>query len=114
MTQRRDSHGRFKPDHRTRNLAIGAATVVGVGAAAVVGALKAGLLDRFFPAIEGHDAPDLALDAAPAGTDRAPDSFRPDPTATPTAAERESLRPPEGVDSGFTEDRRSEELQPAE
>lgn len=109
--QKRDSHGRFKPDHRTRNLAIGAATVVGVGAAAVVGALKAGLFDRFFPAIEGHDAPDLALDAAPAGTDRAPDAFRPDPTATPTASERESLRVPPGVDKGFmADDNRVEEL----
>jgi len=112
--QIRDSHGRFKPDHTTRNRAIGAASVVGLAAAAVGAALRFGLLDRFFPAIEGHDAPDLALDAAPAGADRAPDAFRPDPTATPTAAERESLRPPEGVDKGFTEDRRSEELQPAE
>jgi len=113
-SQRRDSHGRFKPDHRTRNLAIGAATVVGFGAAAVVGALKSGLLDRFFPAIEGHDAPDMALDAAAPGTARAPDAFRPDPTATPSAGERESLRPPTGVERGFTEDKRSEELLPAE
>lgn len=109
--QRRDSHGRFKPDHRTRNLAIGAATIVGVGAAAVVGALKAGLFDRFFPTMEGHDAPDLALDADAPGTDRAPDAFRPDPTATPTASERESLRPPAGVDKGFmADDNRVEEL----
>jgi hypothetical protein len=113
--QRRDSHGRFKPDHRTRNLAIGAATVVGVSAAAVVGALKAGLFDRFFPTMEGHDAPDLALDAdRPGADDRAPDAFRPDPTAVPTTSERESLRPPAGVDRGFTEDKRTEELLPAE
>lgn len=110
-SQRRDSHGRFKPDHRTRNLAIGAATVVGVGAAALVGALKAGLFDRFFPTMEGHDAPDLALDADTPGTDRAPDAFRPDPTAIPTAAERESLRPPAPVDKGFiASDDRVEEL----
>ena len=65
-SQRRDSNGRFKPDHRTRNIAIGTAAVVGVGAAAVAGAIRAGLFDRFFPPIEGHDGPDLALDAAPA------------------------------------------------
>ncbi len=82
--QKRDNHGRFKPDHRTRNLAIGAAAVVGVGAVAVVGALRSGLLDRYFPAIEGHDAPDLALDTATAGVER-----------------------------GFTETARVEELQPA-
>lgn len=102
--QTRDSHGRFKPDHSTRNRAIGAASVIGLAAAAVGAALRFGLLDRFFPAIEGHDAPDLALDAEPAGTERAPEAFRPDPTAIPTAAERESLRPPAGVDNGFMAD----------
>lgn len=113
-TQRRDSHGRFKPDHHARNRAIGAAAAIGVGAAAVAAALKTGLLDRFFPAKEGHEAPDLALDAERAADDRAPDAFRPDPTAVPTGAKREALRPPPGVDKGFTEDRRNEELTPAE
>ena len=109
--QTRDSNGRFKADHTTRNRAIGVASIVGLGAAAVGAALRFGLLDRFFPAIEGHDAPDLALDAAPAGTDRAPEAFRPDPTATPTAAERESLRVPDGVDKGFmADDTRAEPL----
>ena len=112
--QTRGSNGRFKPDHSTRNRAIGGATLVGLAAAAVGAALRFGLLDRFFPANEGHEAPDLALDAAPAGTERAPEAFRPDPTAIPTAAERESLRPPATVDKGFTEDMRSEELTPAE
>lgn len=102
--QTRGSDGRFKPDHTTRNRAIGGATVVGLAAAAVGAALRFGLLDRFFPAKEGHEAPDLALDAEPAGTDRAPEAFRPDPTAIPTAAEREALRPPEGVDKGFMAD----------
>jgi hypothetical protein len=113
--QTRGSNGRFKPDHSTRNRAIGAASVVGLAAAAVGAALRFGLLDRFFPTMEGHDAPDLALDQdRPGADDRAPDAFRPDPTATPTAAERESLRPPATVDKGFTEDMRSEELTPAE
>lgn len=102
--QTRDSHGRFKADHTTRNRAIGVASIVGLGAAAVGAALRFGLLDRFFPAIEGHDAPDLALDAERPGTDRAPEAFRPDPTAIPTAAERESLRVPDGVDRGFMAD----------
>src|SRR3978361_1120741 len=106
--QTRGSNGRFKPDHSTRNRAIGAASVVGlaaaaavtrpqrtrtraIGAASVVGlaaaavgaALRFGLLDRFFPTMEGHDAPDLALDQdRPGADDRAPDAFRPHPTAT--------------------------------
>ena len=110
--QRRDGHGRFTPDTRNRNLAIGAATLIGVGAAAVVGALRSGLLDRFFPARdEGHDAPDLALDQIrPGGDDRAPAAFRPDPTAIPTDAERNALRPPAGIDRGFGDDTRSEQL----
>lgn len=111
---RRDSNGRFTTDHRTRNLAIGAATAIGVVGAAVAGALRYGLLDRLFPASEGHEAPDLALDAdRPGADDRAPEAFRPDPTAIPTAAERESLRVPDGVDKGFTADTRSDELTPA-
>ncbi|MBN8808646.1 MAG: hypothetical protein J0I47_10510 [Sphingomonas sp.] len=113
--QRRDSHGRFVTDHHARNRAIGAAAVVGLGAAAVGAALRYGLLDRFFPAAEGHEAPDLALDQPhPEPGDRVPPAFRPDPTATPTAAEREALRPPPGVATGFTEDTRVEELTPAE
>ena len=110
--QTRGSNGRFKPDHTTRNRAIGAASVIGLAAAAVGAALRFGWLDRFFPAEEGHQALDLSLDAEPAGTERAPDAFRPDPTAIPTAAERESLRPAT-VDNGFGEDMRSEELTPA-
>ena len=114
VKQNRDSNGRFTPDHANRNRAIGGATVIGLAAAAVGAALRFGWLDRFFPAKEGHEATDLALDAAPAGTERAPDAFRPDPTATPTAAERESLRPPQGVNKGFGKDERIEELTPAE
>ncbi|HEX4695388.1 hypothetical protein [Sphingomonas sp.] len=110
----RDSQGRFKADHRSRNLAFGAAAVIGFGAAAVGAAIRYGLLDRFFPASEGHDAPDLEGDTHPGPDSRAPEAFRPDPTAMPTAAERESLRPPPGVDTGFTEDMRSEELTTAE
>lgn len=109
--QHRDSHGRFAPDHRLRNRALGAATVVGLGAAAVGAAIRFGLLDRFFPTREGHAAPDLELDRnRPGPEDRAPDAFRPDPDAPVPPAEREALRPPPGVDRGFSEEKRSEEL----
>ncbi|THD36377.1 MAG: hypothetical protein E7773_07645 [Sphingomonas sp.] len=110
--QTRDKNGRFKADHTSRNRAIGIASIVGLGAAAVGAALRFGLLDRFFPAIEGHDAPDLALDQPhPGPGDRAPEAFRPDPTAVPTDAERESLRVPDGVDKGFmADDTRAEPL----
>lgn len=110
-SQRRDSHGRFVPDHHARNVAIGATAIAGIAVAAVGAAFRFGWLDRFLPASEGHDAPDLALDADAPGTDRAPDAFRPDPTAIPTAAEREALRPPPPVDKGFlAADDRIEEL----
>jgi hypothetical protein len=42
-----------------------------------------------------HPAPDLALDAPRPGSDgeRAPVAFRPDPTASVSAGERDSFRP---------------------
>ena len=44
-----------------------------------------------------HEAPDLALDAPrPSGVQRAPDAFRPDPTAEVPASERDGLRPATG------------------
>ncbi|MES3151382.1 hypothetical protein [Sphingomonas faeni] len=55
-----------------------------------------------------HAAPDLALDKPrPGATDRAPDAFRPDPTAVPTKAERESLRHATGPAPSFAADRGS-------
>ncbi|MGN6622117.1 MAG: hypothetical protein ACTHKR_13790 [Sphingomonas sp.] len=94
MTQKRDSHGRFKADHHKRNLAIGAATTVGAVAGLVGAALRFGLLDRLFPAHEGHAAPDLAEgQPRPDGSARAPYDFRPDPTAAVPSSEREALRP---------------------
>lgn len=96
MTEKRDSHGRFKADHTTRNRAIVVATAVGAIAASVGAALSLGLLDRFFPGNAEHAAPDLAADAPEPGTNRAPDAFRPDPTAPVPASEREALRPATG------------------
>ena len=94
--QRRDSHGRFKPDHRTRNLAIGAATVVGVGAAAVVGALKAGLFDRFFPTMEGMTRPTWhSTLIGPAPTTARPTPSAPiPPPCRPRANAKACARPP--------------------
>jgi hypothetical protein len=44
-----------------------------------------------------HAAPDLALDRPrPGPDDRAPDAFRPDPTAPVPESEREALRPATG------------------
>lgn len=94
MTQKRDSHGRYKADHRARNIAIGATTAVGAVAGLVGAALRFGLLDRLFPHKEGHPAPDLAEGKPrPDGSARAPYDFRPDPTAEVPASEREALRP---------------------
>ncbi|MEG8014182.1 hypothetical protein [Sphingomonas sp. 22R3R2A-7] len=53
-----------------------------------------------------HAAPDLALDKPrPGADDRAPEAFRPDPTAGPTKAERESLRPATGPAPSLVADR---------
>lgn len=112
-TPRRDSHGRFKPDHSTRNAAIGAAAAIGAVAAGVAAAFRFGLLDRLLPAGEGHGADDLRIGAddsaesapRPAPGQRAPQDFRPDMAAPMTAAEREALRPATGHAPGFSTDR---------
>ena len=97
MPTRRDSHGRFKTDHHARNAALGVTSAVVAVAAGVGAALRFGLLDRLFPADEGHDAPDLDLDLPRPGADaRAPAAFRPDMDAPMTKAEREALRPATG------------------
>jgi hypothetical protein len=46
-------------------------------------------------------------DAIPALADRAPEKFRPDPTAIPTPEEREALRPATGPAPSFAADRGS-------
>lgn len=93
MTQKRDSHGRFKADHHQRNIAIGAATAIGAIATGLASAIHFGLFDRLFPEKDGHRAPDLEGDTHPGPRDRAPDHFRPDPTAPVSASDREALRP---------------------
>ena len=55
-----------------------------------------------------HAAPDLAADRpAPGPHDRAPDAFRPDPTAPVPPELRESLRPATGPAPSFAADRGS-------
>jgi len=96
-SQPRDSHGRFKTSHRTRNrsIAAGAVLAAGAGLAAAIwrGWVKMPRAPWMDEATEGHEAPDLALDAARPGTNRAPEDFRPDAEAIPTDAEREALKP---------------------
>ena len=105
MTQKRDSHGRYKADHTQRNVVIGAATAIGAIATGLASAIHFGLFDRFFGPRDGHAAPDLEVDTHPGPNDRAPDHFRPDPTAPVSAADREALRPATGPAPGFAADR---------
>ena len=70
--------------------------------------LVALLLRRDAGPADGHPAPDLAEDApAPDAETRAPEHFRPDPTAVPTAEEREALRPATGPAPTLAADRGS-------
>ncbi|MEP9400690.1 hypothetical protein [Sphingomonas sp. VNH70] len=79
-----------------------AATGVAMGLLGVV------LARRAKPGNAEHPAPDLALDKPhPGPTDRAPDAFRPDPTAPVPASEREGLRPATGPVPSMVEPRGS-------
>ena len=100
MTKPRHPHTPPKPKTFGRNaLSIGAAAI-GLG-----GALLAVFLRSKSNPAE-HAAPDLALDTPrPGADDRAPEAFRPDPTAVPTKAERESLRPATGPAPSLVADR---------
>ncbi|MDF0490669.1 hypothetical protein PX554_21280 [Sphingomonas sp. H39-1-10] len=93
-----------------RSTAIG---VVGLGAVAagIAAALRFGLFDRLRPVgTAEHAAPDLAPGRPHPGPDaRAPEAFRPDPTAPVTAAERDAFRPAL-VPTGFTEEKHAEAL----
>lgn len=89
--------------HAARTLGI---TLLSAGAATIgIGAAAALWLLRRQPNPAEHAAPDLAPGAPEPGTTRAPEAFRPDPTAIPTAGERESLRPATGHAPGFAADR---------
>ncbi len=85
------------------NLLTAGVAAIGLGAAAlaiVLGRRTVG------PGPAEHAAPDLALDRPrPGALDRAPDAFRPDPTAPVPPELRESLRPATGAAPGFASDR---------
>lgn len=85
--------------HKAKSRTAGVSTLrtVALGAAGIAIGLFGVLLARRKAPGEGHAAPDLALDKPHPGTgDRAPDAFRPDPTAPVPASEREALRPATG------------------
>lgn len=82
-----------------------AIATIGTAVLAVGAGLAAFLLRKRRNPAE-HAAPDLALGKPrPGPDDRAPEAFRPDPTAVPSAGERESLRPATGPAPGFAADR---------
>ena len=87
------------------NLLTAGVAAIGLGAAAlaiVLGRRTVG------PGPAEHAAPDLALDKPhPGPHDRAPDAFRPDPTAPVPEGMRDSLRPATGPAPGFAADRGS-------
>lgn len=76
---------------------------VGLISAVAVGIIAAGSAIALFgrrllePGNAEHAAPDLALDEPRDPFGRAPDAFRPDPTAPVPASEREGLRPANGA-----------------
>lgn len=77
-------------------------TLLATGAAAI--GLGGALLTLFLSTRKSnpaeHAAPDLAPGKPhPGAADRAPEAFRPDPTAVPTKAEYDSLRPATGAAS---------------
>ena len=89
------------PSRKTTAIAATGAAIFAAGAG-----LAAFLFRRMRANPAEHAAPDLAMDKPhPGPDDRAPEAFRPDPTAVPSAGERESLRPATGPAPGFAADR---------
>lgn len=86
---------KHKPKLRTAG--VSSLRTVALAATGVAVGLFGILLSRRRAPREGHAAPDLAPDKPhPKATDRAPDAFRPDPTAPVPRSEREALRPATG------------------
>lgn len=117
----RRTRKKTKQPPRTLGVALLSAGAAALGIGATVAAL---LFRRRATPATGHPVPDLAPDATvppivtpPSGDEpaapalepeeRAPEHFRPDPTAVPTAEEREALRPATGPAPGFAADRGS-------
>lgn len=103
-TPRKPRTTKARAQAKSRSFPVAAAVGVATAAVAAIGFLlrrRARSGDGSFGSGE-HAAPDLALGAAPA--DRAPEAFRPDPTAPVPPGERDALRPALGrptlVESG--------------
>lgn len=94
-TQRKPRTAKSKAKAQPRRSALPIAAAMGLATAAL--AALGLVLRRRAPAGDGsfgrgeHPAPDLAPGAAPA--ERAPEAFRPDPTAPIPAGERDAFRP---------------------
>ncbi|MFD1788381.1 hypothetical protein ACFSC3_12440 [Sphingomonas floccifaciens] len=85
------------PSAHTFGLLTLGAALAGGGAYLARRMMKSGAAKQAFAGNAEHPAPDLALDKPhPGPTDRAPDAFRPDPTAPVPDSEREGLRPATG------------------
>lgn len=98
-------HKKHKPKSRTAG--VSTLRTVALAATGVAVGLFGVLLARRKPT-EGHAAPDLALNKErPGPADRAPEAFRPDPTAPVSAADREALRPATGPVPSMVEPRGS-------
>ena len=99
-------HKKQKP--KPRRAGVSTLRTVALGAAGIAVGLFGILLARRKTPSEGHAAPDLALDKPhPTASDRAPEAFRPDPTAPVSAADREALRPATGPVPSMVEPRGS-------
>lgn len=82
---------------------LGLISAIAVGVVAAGSAIALFGRRLFAPGNAEHPAPDLALDQPHNdGSRRAPDAFRPDPTAAVPASEREGLRPATGIPSLVT------------
>ncbi|HEX8447254.1 MAG TPA: hypothetical protein VF649_11645 [Sphingomonas sp.] len=102
-------NGRAAPKQPSRTFGVGAlsavAAALGLGAALFAVALRKG---RSLTNPAEHAAPDLAADAPPpSARQRAPDAFRPDPTAPVPPELRDSLRPAIGPAPSLAADRGS-------
>jgi hypothetical protein len=90
-----------------KRIGIGLGTALGAAAAVVGGALLYDVAARkTFRRQDGHKAPDLDEDKPHPGPDhRAPEAFRPDPTAPVPAFERDALAPATEPAPTLSEDR---------
>lgn len=97
-----------KTNTKPKTAGVSAIRTVGLAVAGVAAGLLGVFLARKRPGSAEHAAPDLALGKPrPSADDRAPDAFRPDPTAAVPASEREALRPATGPAPTIVEPRGS-------